>query len=141
MASSARTRVLLVDANVALREIVAELLADEPDFAVAGCAGSAEQGLAALAAGGVDLVLISDHLPDVAGSAALPRVREAHPDVLTALWTSAPAAPLADVCVHRGSTYRDLVSALRRAVRSARRVIELDVRPEVPSTSPAPLSG
>ena len=123
MATAARTRVLLVDANTALRQIVAELLADEPDFDVVGQAGEAREALDAVAAGRVDLVLIGENLPDVPGSAVLPRLKEARPQVITALWTPVPTLEgPADICVYRGATFRQLLRGLRLAVRTAPRV-------------------
>ena len=127
------TRVLLVDANLALRDIVAELLADEPDFTVVGQVGSAQEALDAVAAGGVDLVVVSEHLPDVPGAAVLPRLREVRPELATALWALAPTADAgADVVVRRGATFRQMLRALRLAVRAA---------PHVAGGTPALTSG
>ncbi len=74
MSATGKTTLLLVDDHAIVRQGLAALLAREADFAVAGEAGTYEDGLAALAAAAPDAVVLDLSLRDRSG---LDWIREA----------------------------------------------------------------
>ena len=88
---SRRIRILVVDDHPVVREGLVALLEDEPDFEIAGAAGSAEDGLALAARVRPDVVLLDLELPGMGGIDAIPRLAAAAPEarvlVLTAYET------------------------------------------------------
>ena len=66
-ASEHARKVLIVDDHPLFRNGLAQLINDEPDLEVTGCAGSASQGLKAVRELDPDLVLVDLTLPDRSG--------------------------------------------------------------------------
>ncbi len=67
-------RVLVVDDHPVVREGLVAILEDEPDFEVAGSAGSAEDALALAARLNPDVILLDLELPGMGGIEAIPRL-------------------------------------------------------------------
>ena len=73
------TSVLIVDDHPVVRDGLASVLGAQAEMRVGGSVGSAEAMLEALAAGGVDVVLLDLALPGMSGMEALARVSRAFP--------------------------------------------------------------
>jgi DNA-binding NarL/FixJ family response regulator len=72
-------RLLLVDDHPIVREGLAAVLEDEPDFTVVGSIGSAEEALASLAELRPDIILLDLEMPGLGGVEAIPRLLAAAP--------------------------------------------------------------
>ncbi|MBI3974161.1 MAG: response regulator transcription factor [Chloroflexi bacterium] len=70
-------RIVVVDDHPIVRQGLVAALEDEPDFQVAGAAGTAEDAVALVAQVQPDVVLLDLELPGMSGVAAIPRVLEA----------------------------------------------------------------
>ncbi|HEV2359170.1 MAG TPA: response regulator transcription factor [bacterium] len=81
-------RVLVVDDHPVVREGLVAMLEDEPDFEVAGAAGSAEDALAGLARSQAQAILLDLELPGMTGIEAIPRFLAASPDVAIIVFTA-----------------------------------------------------
>jgi len=71
--------VMVVDDHPIVREGLVAVFEDEPDFIVAGAAGSAEEALLAAPRLKPDVIVLDLELPGLDGVAAIPRLREACP--------------------------------------------------------------
>ena len=81
-------RVLVVDDHPVVRQGLVAVLGDQPDFVVAGSAGSAEEALALVARERPDVVLLDLELPGLDGVEAIPRLLEASPEVRVLVFTA-----------------------------------------------------
>jgi DNA-binding NarL/FixJ family response regulator len=81
-------RVLVVDDHPVVRQGLVAVLGDQPDFVVAGSAGSAEEALALVAREHPDVVLLDLELPGLDGVEAIPRLLEASPEVRVLVFTA-----------------------------------------------------
>ena len=81
-------RVLVVDDHPVVRQGLVAVLGDQPDFVVAGSAGSAEEALALAARERPDVVLLDLELPGLDGVGAIPRLLEANPEVRVLVFTA-----------------------------------------------------
>lgn len=110
--------VLIADSNARLARLLAELLADERDFAVLGVCSTPEQALEAAAADRPDVVLVSERLSGRPGVEVCATLRALLPDATLLLWSHHPARQpvgAVDGLLERGMTFRDLVDVVRRA--------------------------
>lgn len=73
----AKIRIFLIDDHSLFRESLARLLADEPDFEIAGKCPSVEEALSVLASRPADIVLLDLELGGEHGSAFFSRARQA----------------------------------------------------------------
>ncbi|WP_426749271.1 LytR/AlgR family response regulator transcription factor [Myxococcus sp. Y35] len=79
---SAPLRVLIADDELLARKRLSRLLAALPDTEVCGEAADADAVLAAVRAGGVDVVLLDIHMPGLSGLDALALLPESGPRVI-----------------------------------------------------------
>jgi len=73
--------VLVVDDDFYVAKINAHYVSEVPGFRVAGIAHSAGPAFAAVEGGGIDLILLDEHLPDKNGLALIRRLRHLGHDV------------------------------------------------------------
>jgi DNA-binding NarL/FixJ family response regulator len=81
-------RIVLIDDHPIVRQGLTASLEDEPDFAVVGAAGSAEQALDLVAARRPEVVLLDLELPGIGGVEAIPRLAEASPGSAILVFTA-----------------------------------------------------
>lgn len=81
-------RVLVVDDHPVVREGLVAILEDEPDFEVAGSAGSAEDSLALAARVHPDVILLDLELPGMGGIEAIPRLAASVPKARVLILTA-----------------------------------------------------
>lgn len=72
-------RILVIDDHPIVRQGIVAALEDEPDFDVAGSAGSAEEGLVLAERMQPEVVLLDLELPGLDGVGAIPRLLEVSP--------------------------------------------------------------
>ncbi|MDQ3031867.1 MAG: response regulator transcription factor [Myxococcota bacterium] len=97
-------RILLVDDDVAWRDDVRQLLADEMPEALVVEAGSAEEALARAQGDDWELVLLDIRLPGLSGLEALPRLRAAKPSALVIVLSGLPEQPYAAAAATAGAS-------------------------------------
>src|SRR4029434_6261416 len=85
---SERIRLLLVDDHPVVREGLAAVLEDRPDFQVAAAAGTAAEAVALAETSAPDVILLDLDLPDVSGIETIPRLLEAAPGVGILVFTA-----------------------------------------------------
>lgn len=95
--------VLVVEDQPTAAEVMAAYVERVPGFAVAGQAASGAECLKRLAAGGVDLILLDIHLPDMSGLEVLRRIRAAGSTVDVIVVTQARDLSVVQAAVSFGS--------------------------------------
>src|SRR5947209_3321573 len=86
--ANARRRVFLVDDNATLRDMLACLLETEPDLAVCGQAGSAEEAFAAIAETQPDLVIVDISMGAKSGIELTHEIKQHHSDIRVLVYSS-----------------------------------------------------
>jgi len=88
-----KTRVLLVDDHVIVRDSLARRLEDEPDLEVPATAGDADQGIALALANHFDVIVMDINMPGMSCFEAARRLQVSHPGLpvvfLSAYWNDA----------------------------------------------------
>ena len=88
-----KTKILLVDDHVIVRDSLARRLEDEPDLEVPHTAGDADEGLALAEANGFDVIVMDINMPGMSCFEAAKRLQSSHPDLplvfLSAYWNDA----------------------------------------------------
>jgi len=79
---------MVVDDHPIVRQGLVAILEDEPDFEVAGSAGSAEAALDLIDRTQADVILLDLELPGIDGVAAIPRLLEALPHGQVVVFTA-----------------------------------------------------
>ena len=91
--TTAKTRVLLIDDHVIVRDSLARRLEDEPDLEVPATAGDADEGMALANEGGYDVIVMDINMPGTSCFEAAKRMRETQPELpvmfLSAYWNDA----------------------------------------------------
>lgn len=91
--SDTKTKILLVDDHVIVRDSLARRLEDEPDLEVPHTAGNADEGLALAEANGFDVIIMDINMPGMSCFEAAKRLQTTHPDLplvfLSAYWNDA----------------------------------------------------
>lgn len=116
------TRVLLVDDHPLLREGVVAVLSRDADLVVTGAVGTIEEARAAIARGGIDLVVLDQQLPDGEGITVCPEFLARHPSLRIIVFTLFRSADLARDALAAGARGFVVKSAdpehLRAAIRT-----------------------
>jgi DNA-binding NarL/FixJ family response regulator len=81
-------RLLLVDDHPIVRQGLAAVLEDEPDFELAGSAGSGEEALALLEQAQPDVVLLDLEMPGMDGVALIPQLHARRPAARVLVFTA-----------------------------------------------------
>ena len=116
-------RVLVVDANRSLAGVLSELLADEPGFALAGCATTGAEALRLAGRCDVDVALVDERLDDALTTEVLRGLRERCPQAVLMVWsydTVHTVVEHADGVLERGMTFREVVRSVRAVLRVRR---------------------
>lgn len=91
--SSTKTRVLLIDDHVIVRDSLARRLSDEPDLVVPKTAGNADDGIALAMNDGYDVIVMDINMPGMSCFEAARRLKENKPELpvmfLSAYWNDA----------------------------------------------------
>lgn len=91
--ATTKTRVLLVDDHVIVRDSLARRLEDEPDLEVPATAGNADDGIALALDNGYDVIVMDINMPGMSCFEAAKRLQDTHPDLpvlfLSAYWNDA----------------------------------------------------
>jgi response regulator of citrate/malate metabolism len=96
-------RVLVVEDEAAAAEVMAAYVERVPGFEMAGHAASGGDCLRQLGAGGVDLILLDIHLPDMSGLEVMRRIRAAGSTVDVIVVTQARDLSVVQAAVSFGS--------------------------------------
>jgi DNA-binding NarL/FixJ family response regulator len=83
-------RVLLADDHPQVRFALSTLLKRRPEIVVVGEAKDADEVMACLVAGSLDLLLIDWQLPGLAEAGSIPALREDHPDLMIVVLSGRP---------------------------------------------------
>lgn len=113
----------MVDGNRSLAGVLGELLADEPGFALAGCATSGPDALRMAEQRAVDVALVDERLDDALSTEVLQGLRERCPDAVLLVWsydTVHTVVEAADGVLERGMTFREVVRSVRAVLRARR---------------------
>ena len=130
MATSVRTRILIVDDHPIVREGLAAILSTEPDMEIAGEAGTAADGAKAYFQLRPSVVLMDLLLPDAGGVEAIRRICQDSPEARIIVLTTVAGDVEIYRCLEagaRGYLFKDmvrkeLIQAIR-AVESGQRYI------------------
>ena len=121
-----RTATLLIaDANAALAGVMAQLLADDPEFTVMEVVDTAAAALRIAKERGPSVVLVGQDLRDTSGVALCAALRAVAPDSAVLLWTHDRERTTAtrlyvDGVLERGMTFRRLLAEIRQTLERTR---------------------
>lgn len=91
--TTTKTRVLLIDDHLIVRDSLARRLEDEPDLVVPATAGDADEGIALAMANDYDVIVMDINMPGMSCFEAAKRLQDTHPDLpllfLSAYWNDA----------------------------------------------------
>jgi two-component system, NarL family, response regulator DevR len=120
-----RIRLLIVDDHAVVRLGLRTLLSDEPDFAIIGEAGTAEEALVQVANQHPDVVILDIQLPGRSGLEVCRDIRKQFPETQVVILTSYSGEGFAEQALRAGAAGYVLKQVgneeLVRAVRIARR--------------------
>ncbi len=98
------TRVLIVDDDDRLRDVLSLYLDFEDGLAVAGTAGDAEEATALAPTLRPDAIVLDYHMPGVDGIDAIPMLRDALPGVRIVMFSADDDRRACDEAMARGAT-------------------------------------
>jgi C4-dicarboxylate-specific signal transduction histidine kinase len=119
MAPAHRPRLLVVDDEPILRELMLNLFQDAYDVSLAESVVEAER---IIEAGGVDLMITDKNLPDGNGIDLIPRLRDASPDAETLVITGYASLDTALSAMERGAF--DYIVKPPRSIHDVRRKVD-----------------
>jgi DNA-binding NarL/FixJ family response regulator len=116
-------RILVVDDQAYVREILSELLANEPGLVVAGAGADGHEAIALADRLRPDVVVMDLRMPGLNGADAAAAILERHPGTRVIALTVAPHGRLAAqaraagvlACVAKSAPYTALLDAVRAA--------------------------
>jgi DNA-binding NarL/FixJ family response regulator len=118
------TRIVLVDEHASSRESLAIALEQQPGMTVLAQTGTLNGGRMALAteSRNIDLVIFDVHLPDGPGEDLIPALRDANPDAVCLVLTSAGEPEKlaraikagASAIVHKSASIEELLATIRQ---------------------------
>jgi DNA-binding NarL/FixJ family response regulator len=119
----AMKRVIVVDDQAYIREILCELLANEPGLVVAGAGADGREGIALADRVRPDVVVMDLKMPQMNGADAAAAILARHPSMRVIVLTVAPHGQLAAqarlagvrACVPKSAPYTALLKAVRAA--------------------------
>jgi DNA-binding NarL/FixJ family response regulator len=120
-----KSRVLIVDHNMLLREGLRSLIHLQPDMELAGVATSASEAMALFREHRPQVVLMDLDLPELDGFGSIRKIRKLDPAVcilglLTYPWEESAVLALregAQACIGKDRLNRDLVALIRKYLR------------------------
>ena len=115
--------ILIADANTALAGVMAQLLADDPEFSVIDVVDTAAAAVRAVARRSPSVVLVGQDLRDTTGMALCAALQEVAPRSAVLLWShdkerTTATRPHVDGVLERGMTFRRLLAEIRRTLDS-----------------------
>lgn len=123
--SATRTRLLLVEDHEVVRQGLAALLANEPDFEVVGGAGSAEQAVAMVGQLSPDVVVMDITLGGMSGIEATAQLDHRFPEVKVIVLSMHDDAPTMERALRAGARGYVIkgrsVASLAEAIRAVNR--------------------
>jgi two-component system, NarL family, response regulator LiaR len=118
---SALIRLLIVEDHAVVRQSLRFVLDQEPDIEVVGEASTATVALSLAAAARPDVVLLDLLLPDEDGITVLKRLRDAHPDLVVVVLTSAPDDAHLLAALHGGAaSYLQKTASIGEVIATVR---------------------
>lgn len=119
MSTASPLAVGLVDDDAPYRRYISELIAATRERRVAFAVGSAEEGLAQVAATRIRVLLLDVKLPGMSGASAVQRFLAAQPDLLIIMLTAVDAKDIVLEALRAGAAGYLLKGADSAAVRAA----------------------
>jgi two-component system invasion response regulator UvrY len=118
-------RVLVCDDHLIVRQGIKQILADAPDLALAGEAGSGPEAVALVRAGGIDVVLLDIAMPQRDGLDVLKQLRAEFPKLAVLMLSTYPDRQYAVRCLKLGASgylnksadSEQMIEAIRRVAR------------------------
>jgi len=118
-------RVLICDDHLIVRQGIKQILADAPDIALAGEAGSGPEAVALVRAGGIDVVLLDIAMPQRDGLDVLKQLKAEFPKLPVLMLSTYPDRQYAVRCLKLGATgylnksadSEQMTEAIRKAAR------------------------
>jgi two-component system, chemotaxis family, protein-glutamate methylesterase/glutaminase len=83
-----RTRILVVDDSVVVRQLLARTLGEEPDFEIAGTAANGSIALARIPQVNPDVITLDVEMPELDGIETLKLIRKQYPEVRVIMFAS-----------------------------------------------------
>jgi DNA-binding NarL/FixJ family response regulator len=116
-------RVIIVDDQAYVREILTELLSNEPGLVVAGTGSDGKEAIALADELRPDVLIIDLRMPVMNGAEAAAAILSRHPNTRVIALTVAPHGHLAEqaraagivACVPKSAPYTALLNAVRAA--------------------------
>jgi DNA-binding NarL/FixJ family response regulator len=129
------TRVMIVDDDEFLREILAALFAAEPDMEVVAACSDGQEAVNTITSANPDVVVMDLLMPGLDGAAAVVQILRISPDVRILLFTASPDHPRVTDAVAAGAAQVLRKSGDPRALLAAIRSVAVQDSTERADTS------